>query len=471
MRGHGLLVVLVLTGAGTAAAQTTDIQPQPPVVGKWNLTVTTPRGDHPAWVELYHSGYRSLVGRYVGRIGAPRPVGRAEWTAADSTVRFTIPPEWDTRADVQFEARLRGDTLTGTLTTSGGVAAPFTGRRAPALRRPVPTAWSAPRALLNGKDLTGWTPTRGGESHWAVRDGVLVNGKAEGANLRTVETFQDFQLHVEFRYPKRGDSGILLRGRYEVQIHDETPGDRTTHLTNGAVYGFLLPNDNATLGTDQWQSFDITLVGRRLTVVHNGKTVIADQIIPGTTGSALDADEAAPGPIVLQGEETVVEFRNMTISVPRTRPAAAPAAGGCQSADSATAVATVRSRLLEWVRLVEAGDTRGARDVWSAGVVGWFPSAPLFSDSAALSAAGLPASARPSEVRATFDVDIQDIVASGPVVVVHDRWTERREFVVRPAPKVAQRVIRGSELWRCEPDGRWRIVRYVSAPETWTIAP
>ena len=319
MRRHGFLVVLALAGTGSALAQTTDIQPQPPVVGKWNLTVVTPRGGHAAWVELYHSGYRSMVGRYVGRIGAARPVGRAVWTAADSTVRFTIPPEWDTREDVQFEARLRGDTLVGSVTTSGGAPAPFTGRRAPALRRPQPAAWSAPRSLFNGKDLTGWAPGRAGENHWVVRDGVLVNAKPEGANLLTAETFQDFRLHLEFRYPKRGDSGILLRGRYEVQIHDEAPGEWTTHLTNGAVYGFLIPSEQASLGPDRWQSFDITLVGRRLTVVHNGRTVIADQIIPGITGSALDADEAAPGPIVLQGEETVVEFRNITISVPRGR--------------------------------------------------------------------------------------------------------------------------------------------------------
>jgi hypothetical protein len=324
MRTSGFLVVLLSVLASMAPAQTTDIQPQPPVVGKWNLTVAAPRGPHAAWVEFQHSGFRSMVGRYVGRIGAPRPVGRVEWSGADSTVRFTIPPEWDTRGDVQFDARLRGDSLEGTLTTSGGITARFTGRRAPALRRPVPAAWSAPRPLFNGGDLTGWVPAPFGENHWVARDGVLVNSRPEGTNLLTVEKFQDFQLHVEFRYPKRGDSGILLRGRYEVQIHDELPGDWTTFLTNGAVYGFLIPSDNAAVGPDRWQSFDITLVGRRLTVVHNGRTVIADQIIPGPTGSALDSDEAAPGPIMLQGEETVVEFRNITIRLPLARSAAQP---------------------------------------------------------------------------------------------------------------------------------------------------
>lgn len=89
--------------------------------------------------------------------------------------------------------------------------------------------------------------------------------------------------------------------------------------TMGAVHKFLLPNENAALGAGVWQTMDITLVGRRLTVVVNGKPVIADQIIPGITGSAIDSDEAAPGPIMLQGEELrcQVEFRKITIKLPR----------------------------------------------------------------------------------------------------------------------------------------------------------
>jgi hypothetical protein len=171
--------------------------------------------------------------------------------------------------------------------------------------------------LFNGKDLTGWKPTPYGRSYWAVRDGTLVTTATEGANLLTEEKFQDFKLHVEFRIPKGGDSGVFLRGRYEVQIHDDTASGWTSALTNGAIYSFLIPNENASLGPNRWQTFDITLVGRRVTVVHNGKTVIADQIIPGPSGSAIDTDEAAPGPIMLQGEElTTVEFRNITIRVP-----------------------------------------------------------------------------------------------------------------------------------------------------------
>ncbi|HUP89596.1 MAG TPA: DUF1080 domain-containing protein, partial [Longimicrobiales bacterium] len=93
---------------------------------------------------------------------------------------------------------------------------------------------------------------------------------------------------------------------------DPEPG----HSTTGAVHKFIIPSENAGLGAGVWQTIDMTLVGRRITIVVNGKTVVSNQIIPGTTGSAIDGDEAAPGPIMLQGEEQMVEFRNITVSVP-----------------------------------------------------------------------------------------------------------------------------------------------------------
>jgi hypothetical protein len=82
----------------------------------------------------------------------------------------------------------------------------------------------------------------------------------------------------------------------------------------GAIYGFLAPNENASKGAGEWQTYDITLVGRRVTVVLNGKTIICDQTIPGITGGALDSDEGAPGPIYLQGDHGPVLYRNLHIT-------------------------------------------------------------------------------------------------------------------------------------------------------------
>ena len=185
-------------------------------------------------------------------------------------------------------------------------------QRAPSLRRPTPVVWGAPHALLNGKDLAGWTPF-GGTNRWEMRDGVLTNTRG-GANLVTTATFTDFKLHVEVKYPKGGNSGIYLRGRYEVQVEDVAADVEPQSVHLGGIYGLLVPNENVAKGPDSWHTFDITLVGRRVTVVLNGKTIIADQTIPGITGGALDSDEAAPGPIYLQGDHGPVAYRNIVIT-------------------------------------------------------------------------------------------------------------------------------------------------------------
>jgi hypothetical protein len=190
--------------------------------------------------------------------------------------------------------------------------------RAPTLQRSGPPAWGRPDTLFNGRDLTGWTTQGepGASNNWVVRSGVLVN-TASGANVMTTRAFNDFRLHIEFRYPPTGNSGVYLRGRYEVQVEDNAERDMPLPVHIGGVYGMLWPNENASTGPNQWQTYDITLVGRRLTVVLNGKTVINDQIIPGPTGGAIDSNEGAPGPILLQGDHTAVEYRNIVLTPAR----------------------------------------------------------------------------------------------------------------------------------------------------------
>lgn len=139
-------------------------------------------------------------------------------------------------------------------------------------------------------------------------------------------------------------------------------------------------------------------------------------------------------------------------------------ASRCASGD-AEAAAAVRARLGAWVGQVKANDRAGMREVWAPDMVGWSPSAAVFSDSAAFAAAGLQPANRPAP-RVTYEIAIDDLVAAGDVVVVHDLWTETREL---GGDARVRRTIRGSELWRCQPDGRWRIARYVSAPEPWTL--
>jgi len=145
-------------------------------------------------------------------------------------------------------------------------------------------------------------------------EGILEN-PSSGVNLITVDAYEDFKLHIEFRYPKGSNSGVYLRGRYEVQIEDNY-GKEPTSTLFGGIYGFLTPNEMAALPAGEWQSFDITLVGRRVSVVANGKKIITDQIIPGITGGALDSKEGLPGPLMLQGDHGPVEYRNISIQLP-----------------------------------------------------------------------------------------------------------------------------------------------------------
>ena len=304
---RALAAVSLLAGtvASTAGAQATA-----PIIGRWDLTVQGTNGPYPSWVEVTLSGNRTLVGRFVAGGGSARPIARVDY--ANGTMRFAIPPQWDRdTANLVFEARLEGDLLNGTVTTSSGEKQRFTGKRAPLLRRTGSVSWGAPITLFNGKNLAGWKPSNG-TNQWKAIDGVLQNTNG-GANLITTETFTDFKLHIEFKYPKGGNSGVYLRGRYEAQVEDN--GDvepQSVHL--GGIYGFLVPNENASRGPDAWQSFDITLIGRRVTVVLNGRTIIADQTIPGITGGALDSDEGMPGPIFLQGDHGPVAYRNIVIT-------------------------------------------------------------------------------------------------------------------------------------------------------------
>jgi hypothetical protein len=326
-RSLTLCLVVVIGSVGTvAAARLMSVPPgvaqadaarppaqapaRAPIIGRWDLTVQGPKAPYPSWLEVSLSGTRTLVGRFVGGGGSARPISRVDFN--NGSLHFAIPPQWEKETpDLVVDATLSGDALEGTLVTPAGERHRFTGRRAPSLRRNTAPAWGDPVPLFNGKDLSGWT-TFGGTSQWAPEGGILKNVKG-GANLVTTSKFTDFKLHVEVNCPKGGNSGIYLRGRYEVQVEDATdPEPRSTDL--GGIYGFLVPNENAGKGADSWQTFDITLVGRRVTVVLNGKTIICDQTIPGITGGALDSDEGAPGPIYLQGDHGPVQYRNLVIT-------------------------------------------------------------------------------------------------------------------------------------------------------------
>lgn len=302
--------LMLAVGSPTTFAQSRSASEA--LVGRWNLVVQ--RGAQqtaPSWLEVERSGSATLVGRFVGSGGSARPIAKIEFT--DGTFRFAIPPQWDSNPrDITFEGRLEGERITGSMTMGDGQIVKWSGTRAPSLRRSAPPVWGEPVTLFNGTSLEGWQPIGRRDNQWSAVDGILKNADS-GANLVSSQTFDDFKLHLEFRVPQGANSGVYLRGRYELQVDDAAGREPSSHHLGG-LYGFIAPSENVARAAGEWQAMDVTLVGRMLTYVLNGTTVICNQEIPGITGGALDNAEGEPGPLLLQGDHGPVEYRNIVIT-------------------------------------------------------------------------------------------------------------------------------------------------------------
>ena len=285
-----------------------SLQAASPFAGRWNfnmpnqratwLGITEKNGQLEVWFQptggnVYEVKYAKVSGSHLTlTLGKATDKARAVW-----------------------ELDAAGDKLTGKQTRAAAKLE-LTGTSAPALKRPMPKAWSTPVALFNGRDLTGWEPL-GKNSHWVVKDGLLLN-ESKGANLRTKDTFQDFRLHFEVNGPDHANSGFYLRGRYEIQLEYEPLTSNPPERRIGSVYGRITPQGDLPRQPGTWEVFDITLVGRTLTVVRNGVTTIDQQEIEGITGGAMDANEAEPGPFYIQGDHTGgLKFRHVTVAVPK----------------------------------------------------------------------------------------------------------------------------------------------------------
>jgi hypothetical protein len=280
--------------------------------GRWDLTLKSPDREYPSWLEIHQENGRP-VAQMVGRWGNARPLPKVE--ISDGQITFVSPKEEEGSSnDLIFVGKSDGEALSGTLTGPNGANWTWSAVRAPLLQRKSKLKWGKPISLLNGKDLTGWKMSdANATASWKVEDGTLVS-PGHGAEIINEQKFQDFKLHVEFNCGAKANSGIYLRGRYEVQIEDNSIQEPPSHHTGG-VYGFIAPSPELPRKPGEWQSFDITLVGRTITVVQNGKTVIDHQEIPGITGGALDSHEEMPGPIYLQGsEDNHIAFRNIILT-------------------------------------------------------------------------------------------------------------------------------------------------------------
>jgi Domain of Unknown Function (DUF1080) len=302
-----LLVAALLEAAASKAGKN-------PFLGRWDVTGVTPTGTFPSWMEVVdRDGVPEI--RVQPRAGSVRLVSDVKVEGSRLTV--VLSPATESRPANAWELTIKGNQLKGIEKRGHDTQAQLTAVRAPELKSKTPKVWSDPEPLFNGKDLTGWELGDPSSGHWVAQNRELVNLE-RGSNLRTMGTFDDFKLHIEYNCPDGGNTGVFLRGRYQLQIdYASEAADGRLHGM-GSIYGYIAPTPNLPRKPGEWETFDVTLLGRYVTVVRDGVPIIANQEIPGITGGALDSNEGAPGPFNLQGSHTGgIKFRNITISLPK----------------------------------------------------------------------------------------------------------------------------------------------------------
>lgn len=303
------------TLAGTAVlfatiAQTAEPGFADPVLGRWDLTVESSDTSFPSWLEIRLRTEEQLMARLVGQFGSVRHATTVSYR--DEELMVSVPVQYERGTEeLVFTGSRRADSLIGLVDLNGSTL-PWSGARAPSLERDAEPVWGQPVPLI-GSDLSGWRMRQGTDAGcWSVSDGIL-KATPPCVDIVTDCEFDDFQLRLEFRYPPGSNSGVYLRGRYEVQIQDDY-GKALDPLRLGGIYGFIAPTDDAARPAGEWQIYEIQLVGRRVTVILNGTEIISNQEIPGITGGALDSHEGSPGPLMLQGDHGPIEYRNIFIA-------------------------------------------------------------------------------------------------------------------------------------------------------------
>jgi hypothetical protein len=315
--------VLAVPLAACTAAPTPE--PSPPAepaaddyVGSWNVEIND-TGDTfaGAQIDVAREG-DGLTAGLVWRWGSYGPATRA-WVE-DGVLHLAREVEIETEegekktAEEAFEARLEDGMLKGTARYPDGTVHHFEGRPAPALATTGAPEWGEPVTLFDGETLDGWSlRDPDAKNGWAVVDDELAVVEPEGnADLVSDSVFQDMKLHLEFNVEPHSNSGVFLRGRYEIQILDDPEMTGDTHGC-GALYSRIAPSKDATKPAGEWQTFDITLVGRQLSVVLNGEEIVSGTV-EGITGGAINPFEGEPGPLMLQGDHGKVRFRNIVVT-------------------------------------------------------------------------------------------------------------------------------------------------------------
>ena len=311
------VVALVIAGCSTCRCY----DEKDPVVGNWGLQL--------------HYGYMDAGHMIVSRDADGKPEALVLWRWASPVKqknvvldgnRFSFDHVWGFKVEGEVDGmKLKGKAVG----KDGKLVTEFEGWRNPPICDRFSTkdaVFGEPIDLLAG-GLDGWALMDAkAKNGWSVRDegGVKVLSNSlglkpdgswagGGANLKTKrEDFYDFNLEYDVRVPRGSNSGVYLRGRYEIQTLDSYGKGVDCH-NMAAYYGRVTPRVSAEKKPGEWQHVNVTLYKRHLTVVLNGVTIIEDAPVVGITGGAIDANEFVPGPIYLQGDHSDADYKNMIL--------------------------------------------------------------------------------------------------------------------------------------------------------------
>lgn len=300
-----------------------------PFLGMWGLDI---EGGGIGWLHVNEEkGYLDAELLWIG--GSVLPVANV-YLADENTLVVTRTSNAQKSAErthvITHTLRItkEGDLLKGSVSgpgRGGEYRTNFSGKRMPPMpKKPdlSKVTYGEPISLFNGKNLSGWELINPRQKNgFVVKDGTLVNDPVQPANgehvsygnIRTTQEFTDFNLKLEVNVPEGNNSGVYLRGLYEIQVVDSYGKPLDSH-NMGALYSRVTPATAAEKAAGEWQQMDITLVDRHITVILNGKKIIDNEPALGPTGGAISTDVLAAGPIFLQGDHGKVSYRNIVLT-------------------------------------------------------------------------------------------------------------------------------------------------------------
>ncbi len=317
MTKRHIVIAIIATTVAVASA----IAQQNPYLGRWNITGTGENSNYVYWLEVKQDGDK-LSGMLLNRGGHPLPLPVVK---VENGELIFQPGGGRSGPGPEFHLRAQGDKLTGSVKLADRTV-DLAGARPPKWGNydaNAPHKFGQPVELFDGKSMDAWdVQNKNRPMNWTIEDGAMTNTPPAN-NLVSKQKFQDFKIHAEYKLDKphpttnggmsKANSGIYLRGRYELQVLDDY-GDKTFERGHMSVYGWHTPTVNASKPAGEWQTMEATVVGNRVTVVLNGQKVQDNVTLEAITGGALDANESEPGPIMLQGDHEKVWYRKVTVT-------------------------------------------------------------------------------------------------------------------------------------------------------------